>query len=110
MSLLFDQNLSHRLVGLLADLYPGSEHVRNVGLNESSDTAVWDYAKREGFLIVSKDADFHQRSLLMGHPPKVVWVKLGNCSTSDVEKIIRDHVDDIGLFEADASAAFLILS
>ena len=84
MKLLFDQNLSHRLVRALADVYPDCEHVRNVGLKEAPDTDVWNYAGRGGFMIVSKDSDFHQRSLLLGYPPKVIWVKLGNYSTKAV--------------------------
>jgi predicted nuclease of predicted toxin-antitoxin system len=110
MKLLFDQNLSHRLITILADDYPDCQHVRNVGLREASDSVVWEYAKRNGFMIVSKDSDFHQRSLVLGHPPKVIWVKLGNCSTSEVMNLLRQHVSTIKQFEADETATFLILS
>ena len=72
MKLLFDHNLSPRLPRLLADLYPDSIHVRTVRLHESDDPIVWDYAKTNGFMIVSKDSDFQQRSLLLGAPPKFV--------------------------------------
>ena len=89
MKLLFDQNLSHMLVGRLDDAFPDSDHVRNVGLREASDHAVWEYAREKGFAIVSKDEDFHQLSFLRGPPPKVVWVKLGNCTTDDVERVLR---------------------
>lgn len=109
MKLLFDQNPSHRLVVALADVYPGCEHVRNVRLKEAADTKVWDYARRHGFAIVSKDADFHQRSLVLGYPPKVIWVRLGNCATQEVERVLRDHRADVQRFEADATATFLIL-
>jgi predicted nuclease of predicted toxin-antitoxin system len=71
MRLLFDQNLSPRLPRLLADLYPNSTHVREVGLRDASDVEIWEYAKQNGFVIVSKDSDFQQRSLLHGHPPKI---------------------------------------
>jgi len=70
MKLLFDQNLSWRLPQKLADLYPDSRHIREVGMKESQDVDIWDYAKANGFVIVSKDLDFQQRSLLFGHPPK----------------------------------------
>ena len=66
----------------LADDFACSAHVREVGLQRADDESVWSYAKREGLVIVSKDADFHQRSLLFGHPPKVIWVRLGNCSVA----------------------------
>src|SRR5438034_7822266 len=70
MRLLFDQNLSPGLPRLLADVYPGSVHVREVALRDSGDSEIWDYAKLNGFIIVSKDSDFQQRSLLYGFPPK----------------------------------------
>jgi predicted nuclease of predicted toxin-antitoxin system len=109
MKFLFDQNLSHRLVRRLADVYPDCQHVRAVGLKEAPDTEVWEYARLHGYTIVSKDADFHQRSLLLGFPPKVIWVRLGNCSTQAVEQTLRDHLDIVEQFEADATATFLIL-
>ena len=109
MILLFDQNLSHHLVTALGDDYPDSKHVRNVGMKDAPDTEVWNYAKAHGFMIVSKDSDFHQRSLLLGSPPKVIWVRLGNCSTKAVESILRAHIEDVKAFEADEEAAFLIL-
>jgi predicted nuclease of predicted toxin-antitoxin system len=88
---LFDQNLSPHLVRLLADLYPGSTHVREVGLQAADDQAVWDYARDLGYAVVSKDADFRQRTFLYGSPPKVVWIRLGNCSTRAVEIILRTY-------------------
>ncbi len=110
MKLLFDQNLSHRLVGALADVYLDCQHVRNIGLKEAPDTAVGEYARGNGYAIVSKDSDFHQRSLLLGFPPKIVWVKLGNYSTNDVERLLRAHLEHINEFEADNIATFLSLS
>jgi predicted nuclease of predicted toxin-antitoxin system len=110
VKLLFDQNLSFRLVGLLEDVFPGSQHVREVGLKEADDSAVWDYAKQHGFVIASKDSDFHQRSFVLGYPPKVVWIRLGNCSTRDIERLLRQYVNAIEAFNADAEAAFLSLT
>lgn len=110
MKLLFDQNLSHRLVAQLATEYPGSTHVRDVGLIASPDPDIWAYAAAHGLAIVSKDTDFQQRALLFGHPPKVIWIRLGNCSTSDVVDLLRTRLADIAAFEADAAASFLALS
>jgi predicted nuclease of predicted toxin-antitoxin system len=70
MKLFFDHHLSYKLVGRLADLFPNSEHVRNVNLHEADDRMVWEYARSNGFAIVSKDEDFHQLSFLYGHRPK----------------------------------------
>ena len=110
MNLLFDQNLSHRLVQLLADIFPNSKHVRNVGLGRANDDAVWQYAAAQSFIIVSKDSDFHQLSFLRGHPPKVVWIRRGNCSTDEIESLLREHEADLHIFEQDADASFLVLS
>ena len=109
MKLLFDENLSCHLVDLLADCYPGSCHVRDVGLERADDSTVWDYAAAHGLTIVSKDSDFHQRSLLFGPPPKVLWMDIGNCSTSTIEQVLRRHVSDLVTLEQDPAAAFLIL-
>src|SRR6266404_6319101 len=90
VKLLFDQNLSHRLVKAFAG-------------------PVWDYAKENGFVIVSKDSDFHQRSFLYGHPPKVVWIRRGNCSTAVIEEILREHRDDVVKFAESEQGSFLAL-
>ena len=84
MRQLFDQNLSPRLLAILAALYGGSTHVRNEGLEAADDDTVWEYAASHGFAIVSKDADFHQRSFLLGAPPKVIWIQRGNCGTEEI--------------------------
>lgn len=110
MSLLFDQNLSPRLVGQLANEYPGSVHVRDVGLGAAEDGAVWDYAAKQGLIIVSKDADFQQRALLDGFPPKVLWIRLGNCTTAALEALLRRRLDDVRAFERDPDAALLVLA
>jgi predicted nuclease of predicted toxin-antitoxin system len=93
----------------LADVYPGSHHVRDVGLGSADDAAVWAYAVEHSLTIVSKDADFHQLSFLKGAPPKAVWIRRGNCSTRDIEEILRGHYADIVAFEEAADAAFLII-
>lgn len=110
MKLLFDENLSHKLVWLLADLFPDSVHVRDVGLKAADDPLVWEYARDNDLMLVSKDSDMHQRSFVFGAPPKVVWTRLGNCSTADVEKLLRKHFAVIKTFYEDPSASFLSLS
>ncbi|NEU75854.1 hypothetical protein PI95_025675 [Hassallia byssoidea VB512170] len=110
MKLLFDENLSPKLPHLLADLFPGSLHVRDVGMKATDDPLVWDYAKDNGFMIVSKDADMHDLSLVFGNPPKVIWLRLGNCSTLQVENLLRRDVDVIKLFYEDEYVSLLALS
>jgi predicted nuclease of predicted toxin-antitoxin system len=110
VKLLFDQNLSNRLINDLEDCFPGSQHVRTAGLSQAEDEAVWEYARDNQLVIISKDADFHQRSFLYGAPPKVIWVRLGNCTTADIETILRNRLDEIRQFSSDDAATFLILS
>ena len=109
MKLLLDQNLSHRLVGALESSYAGSIHVRDIGLASASDDVVWSRAQQHGLMIVTKDADFHQMSLLKGHPPKVVWIRRGNCSTAEIEEILRTRRADLEAFDRDPVASLLTL-
>jgi predicted nuclease of predicted toxin-antitoxin system len=109
VKLLLDENLSPRLVDLLSDLYPGSDHVHNVNLGGANDSEVWDYAKLHGFAIVSKDSDFAERSVLDSDPPKIIWVRLGNCSTAEVEKLLRSAHEMIrGFLEEDEETCLLL--
>ena len=108
MRLLLDQNLSTRLLTVLDNLYPGSTHVREVGL-QADDATVWRYAAEHGFVIVSKDADFHERSFVHGHPPKVIWIRRGNCPTDEVAVILRDRHAEMLAFERDEEGSFLAL-
>ena len=109
MKLLIDENLAPRLAESLSDLYPDSKHVRDVGLERASDQAVWEYARTHGFTILSKDSDFHQLSFLFGAPPQVIWIRAGNCTTSQLEAIVRSRAEDIAAFADDTEAAFLVL-
>lgn len=109
MKLLFDENLSPSLVALLGSIFPESTHVRDIGLAHADDDTVWSYAKDQGFMIVSKDADFHQRSFVFGFPPKVVWIRRGNCTTSEIAILLQTHQSKIFLFAKDNEASFLEL-
>jgi predicted nuclease of predicted toxin-antitoxin system len=108
--LLFDQHLAPALARRLADLYPGSAHVRDAGLAAADDEAIWAYAAAGGYAIVTKDDDFRQRSFLRGAPPKVIWTRLGNCTTADVEAALRARHADIEAFAADPGAALLVIA
>jgi predicted nuclease of predicted toxin-antitoxin system len=110
MKLLFDQNLSPRLVKRLADLFPGSSHMQSEGLDCASDDQIWDHARLNGFAIVTKDADYNNLSVLRGWPPKVVWLLLGNCTTAQVEAVFRARFADIEAFDKDPSVGTLALS
>lgn len=109
MKLLFDENLSPRLVRLLSDVYPGSAHVYGTGLHAADDSAIWTFAAHHGYMVASKDADFYQRSLVFGAPPKVVWVRVGNGPTGRVAQLLRENRDLVLRFQTDPETALLVL-
>lgn len=109
MKLLFDENLSPKLPRLLAALFPDSAHVRDCGLKGRHDEAVWHYASVHDFILVSKDSDFYQRSLLHGHPPRLVWLCVGNCTRNDLVALLTARERDIRALEADSAESVLIL-
>ena len=109
VKLLFDQNLSPKLVRRLSDLYPNSDHLDLLGLGTAEDALVWEHARRNGFVVVTKDADFADLSVLRGFPPKVVWIRRGNCSTADIENLLSDHNSEFEDLTADSTSGILTL-
>ncbi len=109
MRLLFDHNLSPRLIDRLADIYPNSQHLFLLGLDQADDLVVWEYALDNGFTVVTRDADFNELSILRGFPPKVIWIRRGNCSTNQIEEILRSRLEDIQAFETSPDLGVLIL-
>ena len=107
---LFDNNLSPRLPLLLADLFPGGEHVGRVGLGQATDLAIRGFAAAHGFTVVSKDIDHRTLAVQHGHPPKVVWVRLGNCPVRRLESAIRAQAAALAAFAADPAAAVFELN
>jgi len=109
VKLLFDENLSFRLVSALSDLYPDSAHVRDFGLLGAPDKAIWAVAAEYGFMLVSKDTDFYERSALYGAPPKVVWLRIGNAPISATADLLRDRYVVIRRFHDDPDTTFIAL-
>lgn len=107
MRLLFDHNLSPRLVDGLEDTFPDASHVALIGLDRALDREVWQYAKDHGYTLVSKDADFDHLGTLLGFPPKVVRLRIGNCTTAQAEQMLRANAEAINSFIADPAAGFL---
>lgn len=95
MKLLFDHNISPDLARSLRDLFPGSDHVFRMNLHELDDASLWAFARDHEFTIVSKDADFAELSMVLGFPPKFVWLRIGNCRTSEIETLIRANSGSI---------------
>ncbi len=98
MRLLFDQNLSFRLIKQLKDVFPESKQVKELGLENSADIEIFEYAKENGYTIVTFDSDFCDLNIIKGFPPKIIWVRTGNMTTKNLEKLFRNRYDLIKLF------------
>ncbi len=109
MKLLFDENLSPSLVRRVGAAYPGSAHVRAVGLRGQSDVAVWQYAQAQGFAIASKDTDFRDLSFLRGAPPKVLWLAVGNARTEAIAELLEARRARIEAFVQAPEEALLVM-
>jgi predicted nuclease of predicted toxin-antitoxin system len=110
VKLIFDENLSPRLARLLANEYPGSVHVRDVGLLGATDREIWAHARAHDFTIVSKDTDFRERSYVDGAPPKVIWLDVGNAGTTAIEFLLRQERQRVLTFGSATETSVLILS
>jgi predicted nuclease of predicted toxin-antitoxin system len=101
MKLLLDQNISYRIVSKIQDIYPDSRQVRELGLENLKDLAIWSYAKDNEYCIVTFDSDFYDLGLIKGSSPKVIWLRIGNTSTQNIEKVLRQNFDLIKTFLTD---------
>ncbi|MDI9333595.1 MAG: DUF5615 family PIN-like protein [Cytophagales bacterium] len=98
MKLLLDENLSRRLVPFLQHDYPDSSQVVLEGLESATDMTVWEHAKSQQFVIVTMDADFEEMSMVLGQPPKIVWLKTRNPSRTTTLKTLLDcrtEIEDV---------------
>jgi predicted nuclease of predicted toxin-antitoxin system len=98
LKLLVDNNLSFKLVAEFADSFPESAHVRDTVGVEADDIMVWQYALENDFVILTKDNDFDERSLLAGCPPKIIHLVCGNKSTDYILNLMLQNKDEIILF------------
>ena len=110
LKLLLDENLSDRIVPLILDLYPESSHVKQHQLTSADDETIWNFARDRRYMIVSKDGNFHQLALLAGHPPKVLYLRLGNVSTASIIEHLRGDFASIQAFGADVEGSVFVIS
>jgi len=110
VKLLLDENLSPRLVELLAEDFPDSTHIERLRMRGAADAAIWDYAREQGFTIVSKDNDFRQYAFLHGPPPKVVWLSVGNAGTTAIANLLRSQAGIVRTFDSDPVHSLLVLA
>jgi predicted nuclease of predicted toxin-antitoxin system len=109
VKLLLDHNISHKLVARLTDVFPDSTQTRLLNLGRTNDPQLWLVARNHDYVFVTKDKDVAELAILRGAPPKVVWLRMGNCSTSLVEKTLRVNRDGIEVFAADPNRVVLEL-
>ena len=107
MKLLFDHNLSHRLVHRLADIFPNSTQTKLLGFNRAADAFIWEHARANGFVVVTLDKDFADLSFLRGAPPKVIWLRCGNSTVAEVEQLLRLNRQAIHAFETKQDSELL---
>ena len=110
MKLLLDENLSPKLAQSLTDLFPGSQHVFHIFPAGADDSDIWNYATANGMAIVSKDTDFAERSVLQGGETKVIWIRIGNCLTSEIDKLVRANFPAIQKFLEQSVETCLVLN
>jgi len=109
MKLLFDQNLSPSLTVLLADIFPGSAHVFQLGRDRDDDRLVRTFAAENGFILVTKDSDYSDLLTVFGFPPKIIWIRRGNCSTKTVESLPRENFERIAYGIGDAETGIITI-
>lgn len=109
MKLLLDQNLSWKLVAELRESYPDSEHIKHALSTSAEDRTIWDFARENDFTVVTKDDDFVQRSLLLGHPPKVIWIRLGNCKTEEITRLLLGSFEQVRYFIHDSEKSLFAI-
>ena len=107
--LLLDENLLERLLPLLKTRFPDSQHVRLLGFGGADDHVLWELARREGYVLVSKDEDFLDLSVSRGCPPKVVCLAIGNASNTQTASLLLVQADVIEAFCDHPEAGFLLL-
>ena len=103
MKLLFDQNISYRITNILSNSFPQAKHISQVGLLDLTDTGIWEYARQNGFCIVTFDSDYYDLSIVKGSPPKIIWLRIGNVTTQRIAELLIDNLELISLFISDTN-------
>lgn len=102
MKILVDQNISFRILPLIQSEFPETLHVKTLGLTDFNDFQIFQYARQHDFVaVLSLDEDFHLIQLEHGVPPKIIWLRTGNCSTAVLSEIILTNSNTIRLFLED---------
>lgn len=103
MKLLFNQNISFRIVDKILDIFPDSKQVTQIGLMNRTDLEIWKYAKDNNFTIVTFDADFYDLSIIRGTPPKIIWLRMGNTKTENIIEVLHKNYELLKYFAENES-------
>ncbi len=95
MKLLFDQNISHRIIKILPEAFDGSSTVKNEKLINVSEKIIWDFARLNHYTIVTLDSDFSDLSTFFACPPKIIWLRTGNLTTKEIKELINFNISAI---------------
>lgn len=98
MKLLFDQNISFRIIKKISNVFPQATQVAELGLVDYTDSEIWEYARKNSYVIVTFDSDFYDLSVVRGVPPKIIWLRIGNTSTKNIIKVLLENQDLIQEF------------
>jgi predicted nuclease of predicted toxin-antitoxin system len=98
LNLLFDQNISPRIVNHLSSVFPEAKQVRHLGLDDAPDALIFEFAKNNNFAIVTFDADFVDLNIVRGIPPKIIWIRTGNLTTRSVAELLNRNIELIKQF------------
>jgi predicted nuclease of predicted toxin-antitoxin system len=107
MKLLFDENISFRIVKRITEFFPDSIHISSIRPKISSDRLIFEYAKKHAYTIVTFDEDFQEIQSILGFPPKIVWLRMGNTSTTNVLQTLQRYFQEIKSMENDTDIGIL---
>ena len=107
MKLLFDQNISFKITRFIESTFPGCVHVTQVGFQDESDNRIFEFARSNGYTIVTFDSDFIDLCVVKGAPPKIIWLRTGNQTTKVLERILLVQKETIQQFLAQSDDAIL---
>ncbi len=108
MTFLIDENLSRRLKRLLQSEFGTCVHVSDVGLLRSDDQLVWRKARELGLTLLSKDDDLREMVADRGPPPKLVWLRLGNCSTQEIAAALLSTRPEVDAFLKSEAGIYIV--
>ncbi len=98
MKLLFDQNISPRILKVLPSKLSDSQQVRFVNLEDASDFEIFQFARANDFTVVTFDSDFIDLNAINGTPPKIIWLNTGNLTTKNIAELLTKNLDTIQLY------------